>query len=247
MRFESTDELKGAEFVNVDLSGAHFRNVNLQGAKVMEAVLVNARFSGLIHGLVVNDIEVAPLIDAETTRTYPERARLTPHDAAGVRDAWSVIESLWATTRERASALPESTLRERVDDEWSFLETLRHLIFVTDSWIAGRVLGRTNQFDSFAMPPSFITDPESYGIDVSADPGLAQVIAAREERMDVVRALVRDITDDGVQRRCGDQTILSCLTTLFDEEWYHNWLQTVISTCSTEHKRCRLLPHDRQR
>ena len=87
MRFENTDELKGAEFVNVDLSGAHFHNVNLQGAKVMEAMLVNARFSGLIHGLVVNDIEIAPLIDAEMTRRYPERARLTPNDAEGVRDA----------------------------------------------------------------------------------------------------------------------------------------------------------------
>ena len=223
MRFENTDELKGAEFVNVDLSGAHFRNVNLQGAKVMEAMLVNARFSGLIHGLVVNDIEIAPLIDAEMIRRYPERARLTPDDAAGVRGAWSVIESVWATTMERAGALPESTLREHVDGEWSFLETLRHLIFVTDSWITGAVLGRTNQFHPFGLPPSFITDPGSYGIDVSADPGLAQVTAAREERVDVVRALVRDVTDDGLQRSCGDQTVLSCLRTVFDEEWYHNW------------------------
>src|ERR1700730_17939448 len=106
MRFENTDELKGAEFVNVDLSGAHFRNVNLQGAKVMEAMLVNARFSGLIHGLVVNDIEIAPLIDPEMLRREPERARMIPDDAAGVRDAGSVIESLWATTKERASADP---------------------------------------------------------------------------------------------------------------------------------------------
>jgi hypothetical protein len=223
MRFENTDELKGAEFVNVDLSGAYFHNVNLQGAKVMEAMLVNDRFSGLIHGLVVNDIEIAPLIDAEMTRRYPERARLTPNDADGVRDAWSVIESLWAATKQRASALPESTLRERVDGEWSFLETLRHLIFVTDLWISGTVLGRTNQFHAFGMPPSFITDPEPYGIDLSADPGFAQVTVAREERMDVVRALVRDVTDDELQRKCGDQTVLSCLRTLFDQEWYHNW------------------------
>ena len=134
-----------------------------------------------------------------------------------------MIEGLWAATKERASALPESTLRERVDGEWSFLETVRHLIFVTDLWISGTVLGRTNQFHSFGMPPSFITDPAPYGIDLSADPGFAPVIAAREERMDVVRALVREVTDDELQRTCGDHTVLSCLRTLFDEEWYHNW------------------------
>ncbi len=209
----------------MDLSGAVFRNVNLQGARVMEAMLVNARFSGLIHGQVVNDIEIAPLINAEIIHRYPERARLTPNDAAGVRDAWSLLESLSGPrpSSERASALPESTLRTHVDGEWSFLETLRHLIFVTDSWITGAVLGRTNQFHAFGMPPSLITDSESYGIDVSADPGLAEVIVAREERMDVVRALVRGLTDDCLRRRCGDQTVLSCLHTLFDEEWHHNW------------------------
>ena len=223
MRFEDTDELRGAEFVNVDLCGARFRNVNLQGAKVMEAILVNARFSGLIHGLVVNDIEVAPLIDAEMTRRYPERAKLRPGTADGVREAWEVIEGLWAASKERAATLPEAILHERVDDEWSFLETFRHLIFVTDGWISGTVLGRTGHHHPFGMPPSFITDPEQFGIDMAADPPLAEVVEAREERMDVVRGLVAGITDDELGRTCGENTVLSCLRTLFDEEWHHNW------------------------
>lgn len=41
--------------------------------------------------------------------------------------------------------------------------------------------------------------------------------------MDVARALVRDVTDEELRRKTGDQTVLSCLHTLFDEEWYHNW------------------------
>ena len=223
MRFEDTDELKGAEFVNVDLSGASFRNVNLQGARVMEAMLVNARFSGLIDGLVVNDVEVAPLIAAEMTRRYPERAKLLPTDAAGVREAWAVIEGLWAATKERAAGLPEPLLRQRVEGEWSFLETLRHLVFVTDAWISGRVLGRTGHFHPLGMPPSFITDVEPFGIDRAADPVPAEVVTMREERMDVVRALVRDLNDDDLARQCGDHTLLGCLWTLLDEEWHHNW------------------------
>lgn len=66
-RFEDTDEFRGAEFVNVDLSGARFRNVDLTGAKVMEAMLVGARISGLIEGLVLNDVEVGPLIAPSST------------------------------------------------------------------------------------------------------------------------------------------------------------------------------------
>ena len=68
MRFENTDELRGAEFLNVDLTGARFK----------EAQLVNVRMSGLITGLIVNDIEVAPLIRAEMDRRYPERTKLVP-------------------------------------------------------------------------------------------------------------------------------------------------------------------------
>ena len=223
MRFENTDDLKGAEFVNVDLSGARFRNVNLTGARLKEAQLVDARLSGLIVGLVVNDIEVAPLIHAEMIRRYPERAKLFPGDIAGVREGWSVIEDLWAATKERVSALPEATLHERVDDEWSFLETERHLIFVTDGWISGTVLGRSGHFSSIGVLPSFLTDFEQFGIDPDADPSLAEVVAVREERMDVVRDLIADTTDEGLQRQCREHTVLRCFWTLFDEEWHHNW------------------------
>jgi DinB superfamily/Pentapeptide repeats (8 copies) len=223
MRFENTDELKGAEFVNVNLSGARFQNVNLAGAKVLEAMLVGARFSGLIHGLTINDIEVAPLIAAEMDRRYPERTQLRPTDADGVRRAWSVVEGLWDDTKARAAALPEPLLHERVDGEWSFLETVRHLVFVTDAWISGRVLEHKEQFHPFGMPPSFITDPAPYGIDTTADPPLDDVVVAREDRMAVVRAVVASVTDDELPRPCDDQTVLSCLLVLFDEEWHHNW------------------------
>jgi hypothetical protein len=223
VRFEATDELKGAEFEGVDLSGASFHNVNLNGAIVKEALLVNARLSGLIHGLVVNDVEVAPLISAELDRRYPERTALRPRDADGVRAAWSVIEDLWVATRARAAALPEAMLHERVDGEWSFLETVRHLVFVTDVWVSGNVLGRTEQFHPLGVAPSFVPDPARMGIDVSADPAFDEVVVVREERMDIVRELVAGVTDEDLGRTRGEHTMLRCLCTLFDEEWHHNW------------------------
>ena len=70
--FDDTDDLRGARFGGVDLSGARFRNVNLSGAKVVDALLVNASFSGLIDGLTINDIEVALVAhdDEESLRDF---------------------------------------------------------------------------------------------------------------------------------------------------------------------------------
>jgi uncharacterized protein YjbI with pentapeptide repeats len=227
VRFENSDELRGAEFVDVDLSGARFHNVNMSGAHLKEAQLVNARISGLIIGLTVNDVEVAPLIVAELDRRYPERTQLRPTDAEGVRAAWSLLESLWAETMARAAALPEDVLHERVDGEWSFLETVRHLVFVIDLWIAGKVLGRSDQdhFHPLGMPPSFMK-AEDFGIDASVDPPLADVVAARADRNATVRALVDGLTHADLERQCGDDTLLGCLLVLFDEEWHHRWFAT---------------------
>ena len=59
-----TDEYRGARFTRVDLSGVRMRDVNLSGAKIGDALLVNAKLSGDITGLRVNDVDVAPLVEA---------------------------------------------------------------------------------------------------------------------------------------------------------------------------------------
>jgi hypothetical protein len=209
-------------FENQDLSGALFQNVNLSGARFREAMLVNVRMSGLIHGLVINDIEVAPLIAAEMNRRYPERAKLKPQDVPGVRIAWAVCENLWSASKARASALPEPLLHERVDDEWSFLETMRHLVMVTDAWIGVNVLGRSGQFHPFGVVPSFITEPPPE-IDVNADPSFDEVVSAREDRMNMVRAVITGLSDAALDEEPHGHTVRHCLWTLFDEEWHHNW------------------------
>ena len=169
-------------------------------------MLVNARLSGLIDGLVVNDIEVAPLIDAEMSRRFPQRAKLRPADAAGVREAWAVIENLWAASKTRAAVLPEDVLDRRLeDDEWSWSENFRHLIMVTDCWISGTVLGRTGHFHPIGVPPSFLVDVP--GIDVDASPTWPEVVAGRADRMAIVRSLIDDLSDADLERRCGEHSL----------------------------------------
>jgi uncharacterized damage-inducible protein DinB len=231
--FHNTDEFRGARFTAVDLSGARFRNVDLSGAKLVDAMLINAAFSGLIDGLTINDIEVAPLIAAEMDRRYPERARLFARDPAGLRAAWSTLEAMWEATTDRVRALPDAARRARVDDEWSFMETLRHLVFVTDSWISRVVLGEERPYHPVALPPSFVTDLVDVGIDDRTEPTFDEVLAAREDRQAVVRRLLEGVTREELARRCDQNpasgypaetthVVLDCIHGVIDEEWAHH-------------------------
>jgi len=231
--FHDTDDLRGARFVGVDLSGARFRNVDLSEAKVIDAMLVNASFSGMIDGLTINDIEVAPLILAELGRRYPERATLFRRDPEGLRRAWATIETMWQRTTEQARGLPDVTRHASVDEEWSFVETLRHLIFVTDGWISRTVLGEAKPFHPLALPPTFVTDVDGFGIDPSAVPTFDEVLAARADRQAVVRNLLAGITEEELARRCDqnpapgyppntEHVVLECIHIVLDEEWAHH-------------------------
>ena len=203
-----------------DWSGRTFSNMNLSNTRWRETMLVNARFSGLITGLVINDVEVAPLIAAEMLRRHPERAKLLPRTADEAREAWSVIEELWAATKERAATLDEETLQQRLDDEWSCAETFRHLVFVTDGWITRTVRGSDQLHHPWGVPPSFLSDLE--WIDASAQPSWDEIVPLREERMATVRALVDGLIDADLDRVCGEHILRNCIWTVLDEEWFHN-------------------------
>jgi hypothetical protein len=70
----------------------------------------------------------------------------------GFRRARDVLESLWAGTVERARALPPELLHERVGGEWSFVETLRHLLFATDIWVGRAILRDRRPWHPLSLP-----------------------------------------------------------------------------------------------
>ena len=233
------------EFVDRDLSGVRMRDVNLTGArmhgllmsdvKITNAFLLNADIDGYIGGLKINDVEVAPLIEAELNRRHPERAKLKPADPQGARQAWELIETMWAATVERARLLPEAALHEHVDGEFSFTETLRHLIYATDAWIYRVVFGEPMAFHPWGVPPDGPpTKPEfaAFGIDIDADPSLDEVLEVRAERMTRVSDYLDDVTVDELQRSAdaadeigwphGRHQVLSCLHVILGEEWAHH-------------------------
>ena len=230
-RFEDV-RLEDARFRDVNLSGARFQLVALHGVVVRGAWLRDVEIDGEIESLRVNGVEVAPLVEAELDRLYPELTLLRPTDASGFREAWPVVEELWAGTVERARKLPEEQLHQRVDGEWSFIETLRHLVFATDAWVLRALLGDPSPYHPLDLPHDEMGDIAGVPRDLDARPSLDDVLAVREDRMETVRAVIADLTDARVEEmttpvaepgypHSNAYPIGQILRTILSEEWWH--------------------------
>ena len=177
--------LAGSDFSRVELTGAHFWEVDLAGSRFDNVNLQDVHIQGDIDGLTVNGVPVAPLVQAELTRLYPEYAGLKPTDAQGYRDSWARLAAVWDATIARATALDAATLNAHVGQEWSFIQTLRHLSFAITSWLDAAILGRANPWQPLDLPwdqmPPHPDVPSDRDADVSlADArGLYDASAAR--------------------------------------------------------------------
>ncbi|HET8684701.1 MAG TPA: DinB family protein [Micromonosporaceae bacterium] len=232
-RCERSDQFREAELAGLDMSRATFREVDLSGVRMRGVLLTGADIDGDIRGLRLNGVEVAPLVEAELDRQHPERTQLRPTTADGMRTAWAVVESFWAATMRRAGQLPEADLHRSVDGEWSFAETLRHLLFVTDAWFGHAVLGEARPFHPLGLPASFFSDVGELGVDPAARPVYADVVAARAGRVAAVRDFLAAATQEDLDRVRAQnpapgwpppqpRTAISCLHVLLNEEWAHH-------------------------
>lgn len=215
------------------MSGTVFREVDLSGAKMTGVLLNGADIDGVIHGLTVNGVEVLPLVEAELDRRHPERVALRATTADGMRHAWTVVEDFWAATMRRAAGLTSAELDRSVNGEWSLLQTLRHLVFVTDAWFGHAVLGQARPFHPLGLPASFMSDVAGFGVDLAAAPSFAEVAAARAERLAQVRDFLGTATQDDLDRLRpanpapgwpppAERSASSCLRVVFNEEWAHH-------------------------
>jgi hypothetical protein len=233
--YNGTDEFHGASFTSADLAGVKFRDCDLSQAKITDSWLVGVRVSGLIENFVVNDVDVTAFVAGELDRRHPERVQLREmRTAADYRAMWATIERLWAETDARARRLPESALHQRVDDEWSYAETLRHLIFATDKWARYMILNEHAPHHPFGLPctafPS--ADVAALGVDLDAHPPLPDVLDVRGTRMAIVRGIVDGLGDDDhLERECprlpapgypeDTYTLGRCLNVVMTEECEH--------------------------
>jgi hypothetical protein len=197
----ATDAFRGADFRRSDLSGATFRDCDLTGARIVSSVVEQLRvsgFGGRSGTVVVDDVDVTAYVAAELDRRHPERVQLRAvRTADDHRAMWATIEPLWTAALGRAGRLRGPLRFEQVDGEWSFAETLRHLVFGVDVWIGRMVLGKPEPFSSRGLPPTdYPADrtPEM-GIDLKARLTYADVVASYASRRMHVRRVLDELTD----------------------------------------------------
>jgi hypothetical protein len=216
--------LRGSRFIGCD-----FGDVVVRGSDVARMEIESP---WLLEGdgrLLVNGVNVVPLVDAELNRRFPGRELRDARDTEGLSAAWAALEQTWQATVDRALALPPGTLDASVDDEWSFTQTLRHLVMATDTWLGKAILDRSRPYHPVGLP----NDDDSVAFDASdfsAElPPFTDVLEARADRQAMVRRYIAGTTSEELAAPRKNphapdypETVLSCLRTILEEEWEHH-------------------------
>ena len=231
----NSDQFRGARIQVCDLAGLEIRDCEVSGLKVVDCYGSVVSLGGSFERVVVNDIEVTGYVEAELDRQHP--ARRSAREAASPEDyraTWDAIEALWAATIERARLLPEVTLHERVDGEWSLVETQRHLLFGSDAWLGNAVLEEQAPYHPLGFPSGGMPADQAarLGLTLDATPTLGEVLEPRRRRMATMRSVVEGLTEAELDRTCGrkpaepypdaEYVVRRCLKVVLKEEAEHH-------------------------
>ena len=216
--FVSTS-FKGATLRFSDVSGVTMRSVDVDGLDIDSHDL----FMG---SLVVNGVDVVPLVEAELNRRFPGRELQKAQTPEGLREGWIAVQAAWATT---VADTPVELRNAHVPDEWSLTQTLRHLVLATDTWLRGGILQVEQPFHEIGQ---IFDGAAGMGFDTSIfrtdEPTFEEVHAVRAERQQMVTDFLADVTPEHLAEERNDPwgfdwhpTVGDCLRVILEEEWAH--------------------------
>jgi hypothetical protein len=123
--------------------------------------------------------------------------------------------------------MPEGTVDVSVDGEHSFAQTLRHLVLATDAWLGRAILEIEQPFHPLGIGVGAESRAD-LSIFVTVPPSYAEVLVARADRVAMVRDFLATVTADELATTRKNpwapeyqQTTLSCLHVILEEEWEH--------------------------
>ena len=217
-------DLRGARFTRCDLSQAVMRGVIVNGAEIESPWLMEGGAT-----LFVNGIDVAPLVDAELNRRFPGRELRTADSPDGLRAAWDALESAWSAMLARVATLPDDVVDISVAGEWSFEQTLRHLVMAIDTWLVRAILDVEQPYHPIGQPHAeYETDGYDLSIFVTEQPSFGEVLDVWAGRQAMVRDFLAGVTAAQLAEEHPSpwapqyrETTLSCLHTILEEEWEH--------------------------
>ena len=223
-----------ARFEDQDLTDAEFRECDLTRARLIGVVMQDAVIDGLVSNLVVNGVEVMSYVEAELDRRHPVRQLIRSADPADLQEASRQLRADWAATLRRLQGMPKGSEHQRVGGEWSAVETLRHLVFVHDSWFRRCCMGSTKPFTAIGLACEFVPDQEEQGLDRAAAPSLDKVLAVRDVQGAELERWLSTVTPDelsapapvpadrGWPPYARVKSVVECVHVVLGEEWAHH-------------------------
>jgi DinB superfamily len=117
-----------------------------------------------------------------------------------------------------------------VDGVWSFIQTLRHLVFATGAWVRRAILGDRSPWDPLDLPWDEMPDTPGVLRDRAARPSLEAVLELRRDRMSTVRQVIEGLTGASLAARtepvegpgwppARSFPVRECLLVVLNEEW----------------------------
>ena len=221
--FEDRD-LSRSTFWGVNLRNSTFRDADFEGSTFFHVFLHNVSIDGIVDRLVVNGVDVTDYV-AANDRWHPLRTMLEPRSSAEFRAAWDRLDAAWHVLVARAESMSPSELLDSVDGEWSFRDTMRHLVFVRDKWFAGPILGR-ELFTDVGLPNTGSREFGWPGLNLDAAPSVDQVLEVRSrQNAELVEWLSRvdvsDLSGETTVLENGTVPVLMCLHAVLEEEFEH--------------------------
>jgi hypothetical protein len=228
--YSGTKEFEGATFVRASFKGATLRSSDVSGVTMrsVEVDGLDIDSHDLFFGsLLVNGVDVVPLVDAELDRQFPGRELQRAKTPEGLREGWVAVQAAWQTT---VAATPPDLVDAHVEDEWSLAETLRHLVLATDAWLRGGILGIQQPFHEIGQ---IFTGAREMGFDMSVfrtdPPAYEEVLVVRAERQRMVSDFLDTATAELLAEERPDPwggddwrpTVGDCLRVILEEEWAH--------------------------
>lgn len=225
----SGDDFEGGSFVRASLKGATFRHSDVSGVTMrgVDVGGLDIDSHDLFMGtLVVNGVDVVPLVEAELNRRFPGRELQHARTPEGLRDGWVAVQAAWAET---VASTPPEMRDAHVEDEWSLAQTLRHLVLATDTWLRGAILRVDQPFHEIGL---MFTGAEQMGVDMSPfrtdTPSWDEVLAVRAERQQLVTDFLASVTPEALDEERDDPwgfdwhpTVGDCVRAVLEEEWAH--------------------------
>ena len=160
------------------------------------------------------------------TLSPPPAPKLVPANADAARALAAEAIARAEATMQRASTFAEADLQRGVDDEWSTVQSLRHLVLIVDVWLSRTILGEDDPFHPMALPPHFMpAKMPGTSIDPDAVPTFAEACAVVRGRLDALRAYTDALDDDALNVPVNNhaKTVGGALGVLFDEFAAHDY------------------------